>query len=346
MDVLKAILLVFSLTMLASCQLPYLAKTAYNHLHLMNQRVPISEALKDPSLPEKTKAKLLLAQEASAFSEDILKLEETNNYQEFVQLERDYVSYVLSAAPVYELKTYRWKFPFVGAVPYKGYKTPEEAHVEAKTFDPNEYDTYVRGAGAYSTLGWFDDPILSSMTRYSDYDLVNVIIHETVHATLFIKDHADFNERLATFIGNKGAELFYLKKEGENSKTLARIKDINHDEKIFSAFLSKEIDDLKKWYESHKGRIDKKMKEDRLLEIKNRLKTDVLVKTRIIKYKRFLDEPLNNAKLLSLKTYVYDLSDFEKAYIKLGSDFEKLIEFAKTLEDVDDPEKTLKQFVN
>jgi len=197
---------------LASCQITYYLKSAYHQAKLLKSRVDIEEAIKSSTLSQENKQKLLLATEARVFAENSLKLKKTKNYTSFVQLDRPYVSYILRAAPIYELKHYLWSFPIVGDLPYKGYFSEEEAKSAAKDFSHKEYDTYVRGVTAYSTLGYFNDPILSSMLRYQNHDLVNTIIHETVHATIYIKNNADFNERLATFIGNKGAELFYLKK--------------------------------------------------------------------------------------------------------------------------------------
>ena len=133
------------------------------------------------------------------------KSKKTKNYSTFVNLHRPYVTYIVSAAPKNELKYYTWYFPIIGSVPYKGYFNEAGANGEARDLASEGYDTYVRGVTAYSTLGWFKDPILSSMLAYSDYDMVNTIIHETVHTTIYIKSNANFNERLASYLGDLGA---------------------------------------------------------------------------------------------------------------------------------------------
>lgn len=312
----------------------------------MNRRVAISETVKDPSLPPEARIKLELAIAARKFAEENLGLKATNNYTSFVQLDGDYVSYIVTAAPAYDLKPHLWTFPFTGAVPYKGYATKAEAIEEAKEFNPQEFDTHIRGVSAYSTLGWFDDPILSSMLKYRDYSLVNLIIHETVHATLYIEDNADFNERIATFIGNVGAEAYYLKTEGPQSKTLKEVRLANEDEKLFSEFISEEVKNLNTWYKQHANEMSPEKKSQRLAEIKERFLKTVKPQLKIYNYDYFIKQKLNNAFLLSLKTYVFDQTDFEKAYEKLNKSFPALVEFAVSLEKVPEPEKHLKQFAN
>lgn len=310
----------------------------------MSARVPIKEALKSKSLTDKEKGKLKLSLSIRKFAENKLKLATTNNYTSYVKLKSKYPTYTISAADKYQLKSYFWSFPFVGKVSYKGFPQKQQAKDEAKHFPKDKYDVYIRGAGAYSTLGWFDDPIFSSMLRYSEHDFVNVIIHETVHATIYIKDHTDFNERIATFIANEGTKKYYESKEGANSKTIALIQKEHHDEKLFSEFLSREMDSLKKWYEDQKT-IDENIKEKRLKSMMTKYENSILPRMKSKKYKNFSKFPLNNAALLGLKTYHYDLSDFKKIYAHFNNNFDSFLSYCKKLEDNDDPEKALKDFI-
>ncbi|MCB0415812.1 MAG: aminopeptidase [Bdellovibrionales bacterium] len=326
--------------------MPYLVNNAYQHLKLMNQRTPVKQVIEDPSTSDETKRKLRLAQDARQYAEQQLGLKPTQNYTSFVELNRPYITYVVSVSPKDKLEYKKWSFPFVGKVPYKGFFSKQEALDEANKFDKNKYDTYVRGASAYSTLGWFNDPILSSMMKYKDYDIVNLIIHETTHATLYIKDNADFNERLASYVGNKGTELFYKSKEGPLSPTVIKLSEDQKDEKIFSEFISRETDKLKKWYEENKGKFSEEMRLSRLKEITERFKSEILPTLNTTQYKYFTQLQINNASLLSYKTYVYDLSDFEKAYLKNHENFNEFIEYCKTLESSTEPEKQLKQYID
>lgn len=315
-------------------------------MKLLNSRIPIDEALKDPNISPEEKKKLELAQKARAFAENDLHLKATKNYTSYVKLDRPYVTYVVSAAYKWELKHYQWSYPFVGKMPYKGYFNEDDAKNEEVELKKEDLDTYMRGVAAYSTLGWFKDPLLSSMLRYTDYDLVNTIIHETVHATLYIKHEADFNERLANFLGNKGAEMYYLKTEGPDSKTLQEVKKDNADDKLFSEFISKELKDLGEWYKNLPANDHAEEKRtERLADIQKRFKEQVLPKMQTKGYEKFSSAKLNNARLLVFKTYMQDLSDFEKLYELSGRDFSKFIEKCKELEGAKDPSSKLKEII-
>jgi predicted aminopeptidase len=347
---LRIFLILFFASFLTGCEFSYLLNSGYHQAQILRKRVSIEQALKDPKLNEDDKKKLSIALEVRNFAENELGLKTTKNYTTYVHLDRPYVSYVVSAAPKFKLEAYMWSYPIVGDVPYKGFFSLEEAQAEAKKYKDSNLDVYVRGVSAYSTLGWFRDPILSSMLRYEEFDLVNIIIHETTHATLFIKSNADFNERMATFAGNKGTELFYIKKEGVNSPTLKQIKNDNNDDQVFAKFITKELGDLKKWYEilaTEKKTDEEKIaeREERFTAMKTRYNEQVLPQLKTERYKEFAERTWNNAYLISYQTYFSDLSDFEKVYEIKGS-FGKYIEFCKSLEGSEKPEQKMKEFIS
>ncbi len=336
-------LLAFSLLALTGCQIGYLVTSASSQVEILLARRPIEEVLKDSSVSEEDKRKLRIAIEAKQYSQSALGLKKNKNYSSYVKLNRPYVSYVVSASPKNELKHYLWNFPMVGELPYKGFPSKEMAEEEADKLRAKNLDVHVRGVSAYSTLGWFNDPVLSSMLRYKDHDLVNTIIHENVHATMYFKSAADFNERLAAFVGNIGTEKFYLAREGEASSTLKTISLENQDEKMFSAFISAELDALKKWYLERAGKVIsedertarfKEIQDHYFKELKPKLKTNI--------QKDFESRPLNNANLLQYELYMKDLADFDAVFSKLGRDFTKFIDYCRQLEHVSNPEQAIK----
>jgi predicted aminopeptidase len=130
------------------------------------------------------------------------------------------------------LEPIQWKFPVVGSVPYKGFFDRDKALAERKRLEEQGLDVSVRNPGGWSTLGWFNDPILSNMLKRSDGDLAELIIHEMVHATIFVKDSVDFNENLASFIGDTAAYYFldykYGKASDEYQSYVQGIEDYRH----------------------------------------------------------------------------------------------------------------------
>lgn len=309
---------------------------------MMSDRESIDKALANENLTEEQKRKLKLSQQAREFAIHDLKLRETDNYKSFIDLKRPYVSWVVHAAYKWELKNYEWSYPFVGHMPYKGFFTEQEAKDEAQDMEKQGYDTLVRGVSAYSTLGYFTDSVLSSMLRYKDYDLVDTIIHETVHATLYIKNNADFNERLAVFIGAKGTEMFYNKQEGTNSSTLKTVELENADEQLFSKFIGSKIVELNEWYKQNQSKSESD-RQARFEKIKADFNTDLALKLKTKNYEKFKDQKINNAYLGLYKTYHQNLDDFEKVFIKADRDILKFIAIMKTLEKSENPEQDLKK---
>jgi predicted aminopeptidase len=244
----KPLILLLTCLLLSSCETGYLIKNSYYQLRLLQKREPIESILQQEKLNAEEKRKLQLAQEAKQFAEEKMGLATTKNYTSYVALDEKYLTYVVSASEKWNLQAIQWSFPITGAVPYKGFFQENQAVEFEKELLLNNVDTYRRGVSAYSTLGWFNDPIYSSMLNYNDEDLVNTIIHETVHATIYIPSSADFNERLASFLGNQGTLEFYRQKEGPHSLTVLKIIENNHDEAVFAKFISEELVKLEAWY--------------------------------------------------------------------------------------------------
>ncbi len=348
MDALKRyqapFLVALLLPILTGCQISYYLHSAKGQFDILNKRVPIEKALKKNDLAEAERKKLLLALDVQKFAGDVLHLNAKKNYTTFVKLDRPSVSYVVSASAKWELKHNLWSFPFVGSVPYKGYFDEEKAKAEEDNLKKQDLDTYRRGVSAYSTLGWFSDPLLSSMLGYSEHELVNTLIHETTHATLYIKSSADFNERMATFVGNKGMEIFYHQREGLESPTLALAKKENEDDRAFSVFISGEIKNLEAWYKTNPEK-NEEARLAKIAEIQKRFVKELQPQLKSGSYKKFPDIQLNNARLLIYKTYLQDLSDFERLYELSGQNMETFLSHCRSLEDHKKPEQGLKELI-
>lgn len=179
---------------------------------------PVEEFLADPNFPDSLKAKLHLIEDVRKFAIDSLGLKDTKNYKTLFDQKGEELMWVVQACEAFELKPKLWRYPIVGDMPYKGFFEKEEAVDEAKTLNDQGYDVSVRNPGGWSTLGWFTDPILSNMLKRSEGDLASLILHEMVHSTIFIKGDADYNENLASFIGDTTSYFFLANKYGRDSK--------------------------------------------------------------------------------------------------------------------------------
>ncbi len=326
------------------CQVNYVLKNAYYQVKLINEQVDFDKALLNTKLTADEKRKILLAKEAKVFAEQHVGLKKSRNYTGFVYLDQPYVSYVVSAAEKWQLKQYVWSYPIVGQMPYRGFFREAAAKESATEYEQQGFDVYMRGVSAYSTLGWFRDPLVSSMLRYSDVHLVDTIIHETVHTTLYIKNNADFNERLAVFIGAKATEQFYLKKEGEQSATLAQLRLEAEDERRFSEFISAELKNLEEWYKTlNESQKTESTREERFRMIQQKFSAEVLPEMKTKNYSKFHELKLNNARLLIYRTYVQDLNDFEALFKKLSGDWTKFLAACFELEKASDPVAALKE---
>ncbi len=275
---------------------------------------PIEVFLNNPSFPDSLKTKIQLIQKVRNFAVAELGMTDSKNYTTLYNQNNKPTLWVVTAAPKFSLEPYEWKFPLVGGFPYKGFFDEELVKKEAKKMQNLGYDTEIDLVSAWSTLGWFKDPILSNNLNQSDGDLANLIIHELTHTTLFIKDSVDLNENLASFIGHKGAQL-YLDKYDDSLKSeyLNKLKD----RKLYKDFLIKKIEELKTFYEnSNEFSIDKRLilkeqkiesfqKELNLIPFSNRIWNEYLLEK---------SSDWNNAYFAGVNTYGSQQKYFEQIY--------------------------------
>lgn len=198
-------------------------------LNIVWNAKPVEEFMADPTFPDSLKARLRLIDEVRRYSIDSLGLKDTENYKTLYDQKGKEIMWVVLAAEAFKLKPKEWRFPILGSVPYKGFFNQKLAFDLKKDLEHQGYDVIIRNPGGWSTLGWFTDPILSKMLNRSEGDLANLIIHEMSHATIFVKDSIDFNENLATFIGDRGAEKFLIHKYGMDSKEYTTYMDEDKD---------------------------------------------------------------------------------------------------------------------
>jgi predicted aminopeptidase len=194
------------LLLLSGClQTNYMLQAIYGQDDISWRARPIEDAIADPAVPDHTRQMLSLIEDVKRFGEQHA-LKPTDSYRQFVQLNRNAAVYVVSASHPLRFESFTWWFPIVGSVPYLGWFSVNDAKRFAEDLSEAGWDVDLRGASAYSTLGWFNDPILSTMipSRPSAVgDLVGVTLHESVHATFYISGQTYFNESLADYVGDE-----------------------------------------------------------------------------------------------------------------------------------------------
>ncbi|MBI2027905.1 MAG: aminopeptidase [Deltaproteobacteria bacterium] len=339
-----------SIFLLNGCGMAYVVKQGLVHLSHIHRAKPIDKILKDPKKyrlsPEEIR-KLGLVQEVQKYAVEKIGLKPSDNYTSYVKLPKDprVLVYVVSASEKTKLSTYYWHFLIVGKVPYKGFFELEDAQTEAHYLKKEGYDVYVRGSSAFSTLGWFDDPLYSTMLKLDDLDLMDMLFHEMAHDTIYIKDNAELNESLATFVGAYATLDYIEEKFGKNSnlykKQLSRISD----SKLFSKFISKTIEKLEALYSMEKGKknIDPSVagasrNDETVIQREATPTEESILKEREVifesakkelqkahfkskDYSYFTDLALNNAVILAMNTYYANFEKFEKEFQKQGHKF-------------------------
>ncbi len=223
----------FGLTILFFRSIDYGVHQLYGQCHIIIASRPVDVVLHDPMIPDSIKAKLRYIQAIEKFGVQTLGLKPTSNYQTYYDQQGKPVLWVVTASEPYRLVPYTWYFPFLGAVSYKGFFEPERAKALAEDLGTEGWDVYPYDVEAWSTLGWFSDPILSGMLDRDEGRLAELVLHELTHATVYISGQVDVNENLASFIGEQGA-LAYLKSTfGDTSKVFLNYRQkLNRDERI------------------------------------------------------------------------------------------------------------------
>lgn len=192
-------------TGLGGCaSLSYYGQAVTGHLDVMQRRQPIEPLLADPETPAALRAKLEQALAIKEFASQSLGLPDNGSYRSYADLQRPYVVWNVIATPELSLTPRQWCFPFAGCLQYRGYYDEADARAFARRLAARGDDTYVGGVSAYSTLGWFDDPVLNTMLHWNEAQLAQVLFHELAHQQVFIKGDTEFNEAFAETVGIVG----------------------------------------------------------------------------------------------------------------------------------------------
>ena len=307
-----AFILVVGVLVLAGCEAGYLAHAAYEEGCLLWRRKPIDTVLARGDLSPEVRARLETVLKVREFARDRLGLNVGHAYSSISAVDKGAIAWVVMAAPRDSLEPYTWWFPIVGRIPYRGYFNKDRADAEAAEMERRGYDTMVRPAVAFSSLGFFNDPLLSNLLRLSRVELAGVIIHELFHRTYFLASDVMFDESAATFVGSAGAVKFFEATEGPSSADAEAARGVLDADLKFAHFLNGEAARLVELYQSGLAR-EEILK--RRVAIFASINADYAqLKPHLSGLERFdLDkQPINNAVLINYLIYFHDLDSFAK----------------------------------
>lgn len=296
-------------------QLSYYAQAVGGQLEIWQRETPIKQLLADATTDSVLKTRLERVQRIRDFASRELGLPDNRSYRSYADLKRPYVVWNVFAAPEFSLQARRWCFPFAGCVGYRGYFDESAALIYAQRLTAEGFDVYVSGVPAYSTLGWFPDPVLNTFIRYPEPELARLLFHELAHQQVYVQDDTVFNESFATVVENAGVTR-WLNMHG-NAEQRQRFASMQAIRKEFLALLLQSRGALEKLYAADLQPADMELSEKRRRKagIFENLRRDYQEKRKAwggyAGYDRWFAQPLGNAHLASIALYTRRVPAFE-----------------------------------
>ena len=341
------VLSLLCLAALTGCSPGYVLRAAYEESSILWNRRKIEEVIADPSASTDEREKLKLVLEARSFSETI-GLTPEDSFTRYTALDRDVLAWIVIGAKRDSFTLRQWWFPIVGSVPYKGFFDKEDAIAEAQELEAEGFETAVRGTEALSTLGWFNDPILSTTLKHDQYQISNTVLHEILHSTVWVPNHVDFNESLANFVGHQAAIDFYSERlkscltAGNDSCAQARtdLQQIR-EAKVIELTVGKAV--MKLYAELDSLYRSPLSSEEKLAQRKEVFARHVGDLRKQYPRLRILTE-VNNAELLQLKLYLTNLDLFDSLFTKHNYSWKEFLGTIQQIADAVDDDSELQPF--
>lgn len=291
-----------------SSEARFLYRAAWEEGKILAARRPLAELAASPETPRDRRASFELVLAARAFAAERLGLEAGETYTTFSDVGSGPLLHVLSASPKHRLEEHRWWYPVTGSVPYKGFFSRRAALAEKRRLELGGYDTWLRPAGAFSTLGWFNDPLLSTALSGDRVDLVSTVIHEIAHNTLWVAGEVRFNESFANFVGLHGAEAFFASRGDREGARLAAATW--RDEKRLGAFYESLAQELEALYAS--GLSGPELEARREEVFGRARKTLQGQRLEVYSPEKLGKREMNNATVIAQRIYRTGLEDFDR----------------------------------
>lgn len=314
----------------------YYVQAVRGHMDVMQRSRSVSDILEDPGAPRSLKERLELVQEARRFSVEELGLPDNESYRSYADLEREFVVWNVLAAPEFSLQAKQWCFPVAGCVAYRGYFAEQAAHREAEKLGSRGYDVAVGGVAAYSTLGRFSDPVLNTMMRWSDTDVIATLFHELAHQKVYVRDDTQFNESFATAVAEIGVERWFA------ARKEPRLLNVYLERKALRREMLQLVEEAKirlaVLYDSDLDEAEMRRRKDLVL---GQLSRDVngLLSGVATTAPAWFGGPLNNARLVSLGLYEGWLKAFRELYKDCNGKLDCFFDVAEDLANLPTEER-------
>jgi predicted aminopeptidase len=324
--------------LLAGCSnISYYLQSVEGQMNLLQKRQPIAQVLADPAISPALKSRLERALAVRDFASSELKLPDNQSYRGYADLQRPFVVWNVFAAAEFSIKPEQWCFLIVGCVGYRGYFAQDKAEAFAQDLRARGLDVFVGGVPAYSTLGWFDDPVLNTFIHYPDYEFARLIFHELGHQVLYVRDDTEFNESFAVAVEIEGITRWIARFGDDKMRGAFELSQQRRAQ--FAALVLKHRRELGALYRT---KLAPAAMRERKAAIFDALKRDY----RRLKvewggytgYDRFLDEP-NNAKLASIAFYNALVPQFRNIIARHNGDLAAFYADVKRLAALDKKER-------
>lgn len=315
------ILLLFTVIISGCASVNYYAQSIQGQFEIIQKRQNIDFLLGTNNLPDSQRERLETVLKLREFSINQLGLPNNNSYSSYADIERDYVIWNIFATKEFSLSPIRWCYLIVGCLDYRGYFSESDAKQHAIKLKQQGHDVYLGGVSAYSTLGWFDDPVLNTMLRWSNVQLAKVMFHELAHQQIYIKNDTEFNESYAEAVATIGISKWL--KASSDKNLLLEYKQTQSQEEQFIFLVMKYKALLGELYQSEtneelmrsdKQALFKQMKDEYNILSHNWEKDH---------YAQWFSSGINNAKLAAIVTYRQYTASFLSLFNKLGRDLER-----------------------
>lgn len=318
---------------LASDDVRYVTRAGFEETRILQSRQPIERLVRHNDTDPALRRSLGLVLESRDYAARLgLKAKET--YTTYADVGRDTLLLVLQAAPKDCICPHTWKYPIVGRIPYKGFFDPVAARKEAARFTARGYDTYLRPSSAFSTLGWFNDPLLSTALTRDSVELAATVFHEIAHNTLYVKSATPFNESFAQMVGYRSAQAFF--QERGDSAQAQHAADRWHDEIVLGDYYDALVGRLETLYAQHPDSAGlEEGRRSAAAWARAQLEGPVGQRFRTYRIGRMTERPINNAQLIGARIYRTRLDLFDRWYDLHGRDLRRSVSaLGQLMEDV------------